>query len=415
MMADHDSFVIDVPEDHVPDPTPQTAPLFFSTPYVENTSRFSAPPTPVSTANNVTVNHVSERPPNFQTLSPVTCLQLIPVLTSEQVRREYSYVMSLNPEVTTNIQIKNPRRPTLVEQRAVIREAIITEAAVVHDFLLDRSAQTNNVLIQTISCMMNKLEAQSRYLNEQTTSLAKSLEELHGLKRSVETPVSKSNLFTTPCTSRDTRDPDTDTDASSNTRTSADAPAQEVLFLTDSILNCFKPEKFKPRDSNSRMNITKFNLFKLRELDTYGFDKFNTVIISSGINDLSKYNCSPDTLFEEISNRLAQVNKNTKVIFRGLTPTRFDDINRLVYRFNNLMFDFCLTRSNMYYYDPYNFEEKHDFLYNRGNGIHISYHIAVYMSMNILNHAQFMYTRSGDHEHWPLRASLQDRFERHYN
>ena len=419
MMAHHDSFIINIPEDHVPDPTPQSLPLFVSTPYPDRTPRLSvsAPQTLVSTATLIsTATQACETIPYFQTLSPTTCLQLVPVLTSEQIRREYAYVISLNPDAANTVKIKNPQRPTLAEQRTVIHAALETETAVLHDILQDKSAQTNNVLIPTISCMLKKLSAQSRILDDQTTSLAESLEVLQELKISAESPVSKSDLFTvtTPSTSCDTHT-DARTPASPNTHTDTDTPAQEVLFLTDSILNCFKPEKFKPRESNSRMNITKFNLFKLRDLDTYGFDKFNTIIISSGINDLSKYNCSPDTLFEVISSRLSQVHNDTKVIFRGLTPTRFEDINKLVYRFNNLMFNYCLTRPNVYYYDPHKFEGRHDFLYNKGNGIHISYHVAVYMSMNILNQAQSLYTRNSNSERWPLRASLQARYERYCN
>ena len=387
-----------------PSPTPQTHPVVISTP---RTSQPTAPQNTVST-----VKPECEKQPHWQTLSPTTCLQLVPLLTSEQVRREYAYLTSLNPDISKSVKIKNSRRPTLAEQREVIRETLTQGVAVVHDVLLDNAAQINNILIPNISCMVNKVELQSRHLEDQMTSLTKSLEELKELKISAESPVSKTPLFTTPSTSPNTRDTDSRTTTSPDTCTAADT--QEVLILTDSILNCFKPDKFTPRDSTSRMNITKHNLFKLHELDTYDFNKFNTVIISSGINDLTKYNHSPDSLFELISRPLARINRNTKVIFRGLTPTRYNDINQLVYRFNNLMFDFCLTHSNIYYYDPHNFETRRDFLYRQGNGIHISYHVAVFMTMNILNHAQFLYSRNGEFEHWPLRASLQARFERHY-
>ena len=419
MMASHDSFVIDIPDEATevfssPRPPTQARPLLISTPH--DVTKPHVPLFDVST-----LNPECNKQSYFQSLSPTTCLELVPLLTSEQVRREFTYLTSLNPNSIKCVKFKNPRRPTLVEQRAVIRKSLTQETVVVHDMLQDNAAVVNNTLIPSISCMLTKLELQSRDLDFQAKSLAKSLDELNDLKYVAECPVSNTPLFATSCTTTSTNACDTDSHTSdsrssdsrpTNTRSPADN-TQKVLFLTDSILNCFKPEKFKPRDSNSKMNITKFNLFKLQELDTNGFDKFDTIIISSGINDLSKYKYSPDSLFERVSQPLASVNPNTKVIFRALTPTRFEYINKLVYRFNNLMFDFCLTHSHLYYYDPHNFEKRSDFLYNQGNGIHVSYHVAVFMTMHILNHAQFLYTRSGEFERWPLRASLQDRYERH--
>ena len=412
-MVGHDSFVLYISEDESYTPsTHPTQPVAISNPYtITSTTQFAPLLHTVSTTKT---NTDFQMQTNFQTLSAMTCLQLVPALTSEQIRREFTYLMSSNPNLIVNI--KNPRRPTLTEQRAAIRVALTQEVAVVHDILLS-NINNKNTLIPNISCMLDKMEAQSRQLDQQMTSLTDSLEELKQLRFATTSPVSRTP-FSTPShhtNTISTLSPDTHTTSTSITDTRT-TDVQEVLILTDSILNIFDPKKYVPRDQTSQMNITKRNLFKLHEIDVNDFDKYDTVIISSGINDLTKYNYTPDSLYQFVSRVLSRVNPNTKIIFRGLTPTRFDIINQMIYRFNNLMFEFCLElEKNTFYYDPHKFENRHDFLYKHGNGIHISNQVAVFMTMNILNHAQCMFTRNRSFEPWPLRASLQARFDNNFN
>ena len=167
---------------------------------------------------------------------------------------------------------------------------------------------------------------------------------------------------------------------------------------------------FTPRDQSCTMNITKQNLYKLHELNTDDFVQYDTVIISAGVNDLCKYEYTPDSLFDLISIRLVKVDSRVKIIFRALTPTDFRLLNEAIYDFNCKMFDLSLLASNFIYYDPYKFEERTDFIYSHGNGIHLTNRVAIFMAMDILNHAQCAHTGKRGPDPWPLRDSLYARY-----
>ena len=292
-------------------------------------------------------------------------------------------------------------------------------------------------ITSAISCMTRQLSEQSErleektaVLEEQTAVLQERLDQLHDL-RSLST---SSSTVSRPLNFdvgdlidqavRDIRTSSTPTHQAQSSAPAIQPPFstrtntanQKVLLLTDSILMKFNPALYKPRDSSAKMDITKRTLYKLHEIDTTDFEQFDTVVISAGINDLSNCGFTPRKLFELVSKRLSNV--NTAVIFRALTPTNFGILNESVYELNNLMFDYILghKNKNFLYYDPYRFENWEHFIYPQGNGIHLNYNIAIYMSMDIMNHVQRLYlgTRSTSSEHWPLRPSFRARVENYY-
>ena len=369
------------------------------------------PTPPVLNSVSVTAKEMNTQT-NFHNFSAITCLQLLPLLTNEQVRREYTYLMSCNPNYCPpNFDYKNAKQPNLTEQRYVIREALTDEVAIVHDILLNTatSKHENEPITPLFSCVLEKLQNQSRQLDDQMTALCSNIKEVTELKERLlstsPAPVSNLNfddiIDNVPCES---------ILESSRSSSTPNPTSQNVLFITDSILNSFNPNIFKPRDRTCAMNITKLTLFKLHELKTDKFDNYDTVVISAGINDMCKYGYSPDSLFRFILNCLIKVNPKVRIIFRALTPTRFELLNEAIYAFNNEMFDLSLCATNIFYYDPYKFEDRRDFIYSHGNGIHLTNHVAVFMAMDILNHAQFLHTGKNGFEPWPLRPSLRTRY-----
>ena len=157
------------------------------------------------------------------------------------------------------------------------------------------------------------------------------------------------------------------------------------------------------------MNITKLTQYKLHDINTADFTNYDTVIISTGINDLCNGSTSAE-LFKFISVCLVKIHARVRIIFRALTPTNFDYLNEAIYAFNNAMFELSLCASNIFYYDSHKFEQRRDFIYSHGNGIHLSNNVAVFMAMDILNHAQLLHTNERSSEPWPLRASLRARY-----
>ena len=79
------------------------------------------------------------------------------------------------------------------------------------------------------------------------------------------------------------------------------------------------------------------------------------------------------------------------------------------------MFDFILKHENFLYFDPYRFEQRDDFIFSRGNGIHLANHVAIFMTMDIMNHAQHLYLGTRGTDPWPLRPSLRARVENYYS
>ena len=112
----------------------------------------------------------------------------------------------------------------------------------------------------------------------------------------------------------------------------------KVLLLTDSIISRFDPDKFlASHPEGTRIEITKASVMKLFNIDfTNHLGIYDTVIISCGVNDF-KYRYTPAKIAQTLARGVAQIPSTTNVIFRALTPTKFNPQNELIF--------FCLWRA----------------------------------------------------------------------
>lgn len=152
---------------------------------------------------------------------------------------------------------------------------------------------------------------------------------------------------------------------------------ERVLFLTDSMLRDVPHERFP-----GHMHVVKKEMYQLQDLMDHEqcFEGTKYVIISSGINDLSRYNhrhYSLAQLFKKNLDTLCVKYPNTTFIFNSLLLTRFEWLNREVHDFNKDIFDYSISQKNFWFFDSHHVCSKlsnwgNVILDPAGNGIHLS-------------------------------------------
>ena len=95
---------------------------------------------------------------------------------------------------------------------------------------------------------------------------------------------------------------------------------------------------------------------RLHMLDFRTIAGYDTIIISTGVNDFKYGYGSPDiTAF--IDQGLKLLPRSTRVIFRALTRTAFPHQNELIADLNTKMFDLSCTTPNLTFYDVFWLED----------------------------------------------------------
>ena len=118
-------------------------------------------------------------------------------------------------------------------------------------------------------------------------------------------------------------------------------------------------------------------MYQLCDIEQYEreFAYTDYVVISGGINDLSRYGHTAPSLIETMSPKLTLYSdkyKKCTFIFNSLLSTRYVWLNQASQTFNDFIFRLSLQQENLWFFD---FASKlHPFtsLNNRGNGIHIT-------------------------------------------
>ena len=137
--------------------------------------------------------------------------------------------------------------------------------------------------------------------------------------------------------------------------TSTSQPAR-VLFLTDSVHSTTPDFVF---DSIPNHICIKQVEYQLENIDKYSsqFEYTDIVVISMGINDISRYGHNATSLFDIISlkmNYYARKYYKTKFIFNSLLLTRdFEWCNVEVKRFNSEMFGLAKNIRNLSFFDSH--------------------------------------------------------------
>ena len=130
-----------------------------------------------------------------------------------------------------------------------------------------------------------------------------------------------------------------------------------ILFLTDSIYK-HTPETALSGINGSNLKCTKQVNYRLEQVFDHEpqFARSEIVIISCGVNDLSRYNHTPQTLSETVVPRLKLAcakNPGTNFVFSAILSTRLKWLNNWIGQFNNIMFELAAEIPNLFFFDSH--------------------------------------------------------------
>ena len=80
------------------------------------------------------------------------------------------------------------------------------------------------------------------------------------------------------------------------------------------------------------------------------------VVISCGLNDLSRYNKRAHALADLVTRRFNECcrkNPNTTFVFNSILLTSYDWLNEEITEFNRIMFELSFQHSNMILFDSH--------------------------------------------------------------
>ncbi|XP_063694449.1 uncharacterized protein LOC134826103 isoform X3 [Bolinopsis microptera] len=135
-----------------------------------------------------------------------------------------------------------------------------------------------------------------------------------------------------------------------------------VLFLTDSVLKHI-PESFLSNVCGSGLRCTKKVNYRLTQVFGYtsDFPHFDYVIIACGVNDLARYDHTPQSLAASVIPRLRVTcsrYKTTIFLYSAIIETKHGWLNSWISEFNTAMFEFAAQVPNLFFFDAQNVLEK---------------------------------------------------------
>jgi hypothetical protein len=170
-------------------------------------------------------------------------------------------------------------------------------------------------------------------------------------------------------------------------------PPKRVLFLTDSIL--LDTPEFIFEQAPGHVCI-KHRLFELSKIDQYApqFQHADIVVVSCGVNDMSRYGHTATTLADVTQSRFKHyVDRypTTKFIFNSVLKSRdYPWLNREVDIFNRHMFYFAQSLRNFSFFDSDKFVQSYNFryandVYVKDGGIHITLQVRKLITWELVN------------------------------
>ena len=221
--------------------------------------------------------------------------------------------------------------------------------------------------------------------------------------RSSLPPISPPKLPTLPPTARGTHD--------------------RILLLTDSIISntpTFIFDTVEKHKCVKKINYELANIFNFEQEFKYS----DVVIISGGVNDLSRHNHTAHSLADIVCNRLRDCcnkNKGTSFIFNSLLLTKFGWLNSEISEFNRIMFALSETLPNLMFFDSHHTlmaSRLGAVIDSRGNGVHIVLDAQRIITRQLVNAVAWIVSlKTGSRVMasrlrewvWPLRPSFERR------
>ena len=151
---------------------------------------------------------------------------------------------------------------------------------------------------------------------------------------------------------------------------------QRLLLLTDSIHSGLPAYLFP-----AHVQFVKRPMYQLTELDKFEhlFNQTDYVVISSGVNDLSRYNHRAHSLWSAIKatlDLLAERYPGTTFVFNSILHTRFSWLNTEIDELNRLVYEYSFGIDNLNFFDSHAIATRiwmrgGHVLDPQGNGIHL--------------------------------------------
>ena len=130
---------------------------------------------------------------------------------------------------------------------------------------------------------------------------------------------------------------------------------KRILFLTDSILSGISDRDFHTLKDYRCVKKVAPQLTKICDYED-DFNVSDIVVISSGINDLSCYNFTAESLADHVRpilKRYCKSARNTTFVFNSLLHTRHRWLNKEVDIFNKLMLELSCQIENLKFFDSH--------------------------------------------------------------
>lgn len=169
------------------------------------------------------------------------------------------------------------------------------------------------------------------------------------------------------------------------------------------------------------LRCVKKELMQLAHISDYEreFSYTDYVVVSAGVNDISRYGHTADSISSFICDKLRLwVTKypDTVFIFNSILSTKFSWLNQRVYNVNKALFDLSLElydKGNMFILDSHHSLMRSrlpsdSILSPKGNGIHISHDASRVIQRNIVDSIISFDSNDGQvMKVWPLRYEFR--------
>ena len=200
----------------------------------------------------------------------------------------------------------------------------------------------------------------------------------------------------------------------------SDKNKKRVLFLTDSVHMAFPSHLLNTAD----MTCIKTVEFQLSNIGKYEheFQHSDYVVISTGVNDISRYGHTGYSLASIMCNKfklLCTRYPETVFIFNSLLLTLYPGINNNINVLNKAMFDLSLE---IYDLDNFFFFDSHSLLFGvntiaaKGNGVHITPTATKIISQSLIKSITALVINSPTvAQSWPLRSRFKHLVSRFHN
>ena len=347
---------------------------------------------------------------------PSTCAALVDFMTEQQINTEYTRFKDIVPVIPTNTPSKTPSKTTTrsEKKREVIKSALLHTIS--KDYI-GRKTQFDEIQAimkdirahnTTSSTKLKVMDASTNTQGSDVKNASTSVIDLPYQYKDVSTSVE--DLATqTPDTPIPTNPPECPSSSSTVTEKNARPPpiglpgtffnpkkdillgksSHRTLFLTDSILRGINVNNFKTDNIEACIKKT---MYYFTDFSNYEpeFGYSDKIIISAGINDLTRKRLTPEQICDVVlpQLRFSALYPNSKFIINSVLLTSDKRINRFIFDLNRYLIKGISELENVYFFNSHSLLDRlhsDKYIYtDRGIGIHIANYAVDYIRKHLV-------------------------------